>query len=168
MDFNKIKEIFRSNSSQILTPENKALLRTTLEIEGIRIKKEDIYRNNKEFQSFDDEKKIQIMLIISAMSKSRVVKVCKDKFNIKRRVPFVLNSKITSQINAHTVFIESQSDLTLDNLTQFLKSFAPRDIRIKSGYATAELENEESVKKIMAASKEDQSGFVVYSKDQWE
>jgi hypothetical protein len=58
LDFNKIKEIFRANSSQVLTAENRGLLRSTTEIEGIRIKKEDIYRNNKEYQSFDDEKKI--------------------------------------------------------------------------------------------------------------
>ena len=75
--------------------------------------------------------------------------MCKDKFNIKRRVPFQKDPKITEFIDSCTIYIESVSDeLSIHHLSQFVKSYKPRDIRVKDGFAFVELQTPESVEAI--------------------
>ncbi len=45
------------------------------------------------------------------------------------------------------MYIEKESEeITIEKLAKFLKPYKPRDIRLKEGYAFAELESPESVK----------------------
>jgi hypothetical protein len=141
----KIQEIFRNSSKNYNKIDSKQQ-----EKDGVRIKVKDVYRNNQEYHSLSDDQKQQILQIVESLKKSKVLKVCKDKFNIKRRIPFKKDAKITQYIDSCTVYIESASvELSLDNLSKFLKKYKPRDLRLKNEFAFAELDSPESVAEIM-------------------
>ena len=69
--------------------------------------------------------------MISSLKKSKVLKVCKDQYTIKRRIPFKMSSQIRENIDNCTVYIEQEN---ID-----LSKYKPRDIRHRAGYIQAEL-----------------------------
>jgi hypothetical protein len=65
-------------------------------------------------------------MVASALRKSKVVKVCKDGWNVKRRLPFRLTKELQAQLNACTVYTERMD-------TNFEK-YGYRFITAKGGY----------------------------------
>lgn len=109
----------------------------------------DEYRNNLEYQNLSEEDKINIALLAHALKKSKVVKLCKDKFNIRRRIPFSFkseDSKLSLQSVAFVKIkpVDSELSLTLnaDQIAPLFKSFGLKWIKVKSkgDYFVAEIE----------------------------
>ena len=90
--------------------------------------------------------------------------MCKDKFNIKRRVPFLTSANISKEIGENTLYFESSKELTLESLVQFTKQFHPRDIRMKDGFATVEMESQEAIQKLL---KIEQTEFKIFTNEEW-
>ena len=63
----------------------------------------EAYRKNERWQCLSNIDKEKVAFLMSALKKSYVIKVCKDKFTIKRRIPFLLNAQIQSQLDSCTV-----------------------------------------------------------------
>ena len=73
------------------------------------------------------------MIFKTALKRSSVVKMCKDGVHIKRRMPFVLNSRMRESIKACTVYVENvPEDVTQESLARTFNQFSVKDIRIKS------------------------------------
>ena len=70
LSFNKMKEIL-SPIAHHESPNPSTL-------EKARPRVSDVYRNNMEYKTLDQNKQLQIQAIVNSLKKSRVVKVCKD------------------------------------------------------------------------------------------
>jgi hypothetical protein len=82
------------------------------------------------------------------------VKVCKDKFTIKRRIPFKLTPQMKQTMDKCTIYAE------VDDKEIFTK-YTPRDIRSKNGYLQVELPSEQIVTKVQAEIPN------VYTRQEW-
>ena len=58
----------------------------------------DTYRKNERWQSLCNLDKERVAYLISCLKKSLLIKVCNDKFTLRRRIPFILNSTIHAQL----------------------------------------------------------------------
>ena len=94
-------------------------------MEKARPRVSDVYRNNMEYKTLDQTQQEQIQAIVNSLKKSKVVKVCKDQYTIKRRIPFKMTSQIKETIDNCTIFVQSDVDLT---------KYRPRDVRKRQGY----------------------------------
>lgn len=118
-------------------------------MEGKKSAVEEVYRNNHKYIQLPRGQKEQISYLIKALKKSKVVKVCKDKFNIKRRLPFKLNEDIKKHIEDATLYIENFPQ-SID-LHDLFKPYGVRDCRIRAKndvqYALVEVNSKEAALK---------------------
>lgn len=48
----------------------------------------DVYHVNQPYKALSDAKKVQLAFLIKALKSSKVLKVCKDQWHVKRRLAF--------------------------------------------------------------------------------
>lgn len=60
----------------------------------------DVYRNNQQYQILSSENKTKLAILVKALAGSKMLKVCKDKWHVKRRLPFTaeLRKDVASEI----------------------------------------------------------------------
>jgi hypothetical protein len=66
-----------------------------------------VYHKNSRWLAMDNQQKEQLLFLLRALRKSFVVKVCRDQFTLRRRIPFALTAEIQAAIDSRTVFIQN-------------------------------------------------------------
>lgn len=53
----------------------------------------DVYRTNQHYQILSSENKVKLGVLVKALTGSKMLKVCKDKWHLKRRLPFTADER---------------------------------------------------------------------------
>ena len=105
-----------------------------------------VYRNNFEYLQLSEQEMDQLFHLIKALKRSNVAKVCKDKFHLKRRLPFKMNDEIKKEIEECTIYVENFPHNF--ELRELFKPYGIRDLRLKQHkdvqYAFIELKSKEA------------------------
>jgi len=112
MTFGRIKKIFSERTSPRITINDEA----------------KIYRTNLPYLALSDIQKDQVKWIAKSLKRSKVVKVCKDMFCIKRRVPFKLDKSLMEHIEKCTVYVTGFQ--TIEKVAETFKGYHVCDIRM--------------------------------------
>ena len=74
--------------------------------------KRDIYRRNEDYGRLSDEEKVQLDAIIESLRQSKMLKVCKDKWHLKRRLAFSeeLRKTIQTEIGEKQLIVHLKVD----------------------------------------------------------
>ena len=104
-----------------------------------------------------------------ALKPSRVVKVCKDGQNFKRRTPFEMSAARQERIDACTIHIEGPAVQAPEAVARMLAKYGVKDIRVSKNvgeYAVVELENVEQVR--LAIRELSSESLKILSSAQWQ
>ena len=98
----------------------------------------DVYRTNEAYRQLSEDDKVNIALMAQALKRSKVVKMCKDQFTLKRRIPFAFGSTDCQLSMACVLFanikVEGDSEtktLTIDELAPFFSKYGLKWLKIK-------------------------------------
>lgn len=126
LSFNKIKSIFQRHG-QLNKRDEKMAAKDDFKM--FKSSVDPIYRNNHEYLQLSELEMDQLLHLIKALKRSRVVKVCKDKFHLRRRLPFKMNDEIKKEIEECTIYVENFPHNF--DLQQLFKPYGIRDLRLK-------------------------------------